>query len=343
MKFETRHLIYFALGALVLLALYAGRSVLTPFVVAAIFAYLLNPAVSFLQRKLKLPRVLSIAVIYVLLIGTLAILTVNVGINLARESEDFAVEARNFIYQTNSEISQLPDWLQPVAIDVFDSVRSSLLLPNRRVAAYLPGALNRTLSVLVFLVATFYLLKDGHFFLSGILGLFPKVVKKELEEISLKINQVLGNYLRGQVFLIIFMSVLTYIGLLLIGVRYALILAIFTGFAEIVPFIGPVVAAGVAVIVAYTDQFSRLGPTPLLDVIAVISLYTVLRQLEDLFVIPQVMGRATKLHPLVVLFAVLAGGHLFGIFGYLVAVPVVASLKVIFDHLLALWTPNERA
>lgn len=338
MKIETRQLVLIVLGIIAAVIVYIGRPVLMPFFLAGIFAYLLNPAVSFLTSRFKLPRTLSIVLIYVVLIGLLAITIVNVSVGLARESDDFAFEARNFIHQTNSQINTLPTWAQPVALDIFESIRSSLLLPNRRISTYLPGALDRTLSALVFLVATFYFLKDGHYFINGFMELFPKSLREEIQEIFVKINRTLGNYLRGQLLLMIIMSVFTYIGLSLIGVRYALILSIFTGFAEIVPFVGPIAAAVVAMIVAFTDQASHISQIPLLDVVAVASLYTILRQLEDLFIIPQVMGKVTKLHPLVILFSVLAGGHFFGVIGYLIAVPFVASLRIvlahIFDHLI---------
>ena len=130
------------------------------------------------------------------------------------------------------------------------------------------------------------------------------------------------------------MSVLTYMALSILGVPYALILAVFTGFAEIIPFIGPVIAASIAVFVAATDTTIRFGLTPFTEMLLVIGIYTVLRQMEDLFIIPNVMGRLTKLHPLAVLFAVLAGGHLFGPIGLVLAVPVAATIKVVVEYLL---------
>lgn len=332
MKSKEKYLVYGLFIILIAAVVYFGRAVLAPFVIGAIFAYVLNPLVDFLAHKLRLPRGFSVALVYIVLISLFSVVVINVGIRLSEESSEFSQEAKLLLQQTNTQISVLPEWLRPVSIDILESIRASLVFPNRRVVTYLPGAFNRTLSLLVFLISGFYFLKDGKKFKNGILDLFSLKIRTELEEILTKINKVLGDYLRGQLMLIIIMSVLTYLGLLLIGVRYGLILSIFTGFAEIIPFVGPVVAAGVAIIVAFTDQYSRLDPNPILDVIAVASLYTILRQLEDLFIIPQVMGRMTKLHPLVVLFSVLVGGHIFGVVGYLVAVPLTASLKVIFDH-----------
>ncbi len=339
---KNQYLIYAGLAAVCLWFLYLARGAVMPFVLAAAFAYLLNPLVSFLTHKVKLPRNFSIVFIYLVIIGLLAAIVIGVGSNLAYESAQFARETRNLMHETNSAITMLPDWAKPIATDTLESARISLLYPQRRVAEFLPGAVNRTISVLVFLVASFYFLRDGSHFIKGFFSLFPKRVAQEIEEVLGKINGVLGNYLRGQLLLVAIMAALTYIGLSIIGVRYALILSVFTGFAEIVPYVGPVVAALVAMGVAFGDQVSRFNQVPVIDMISVGALYFILRQLEDLFIIPNVLGRLTKLHPLIVMFAVLAGGHLFGLVGYLGAVPVVASLKVVTDHVHQLFEGNKQ-
>lgn len=326
------YLVYVLIAAAVFGLLYLVREAIMPFVLAAGFAYLLNPFVSFLTHRVKLPRNFSIIAIYLVLIGLLTVTVVNISRNLRVESEQFSRETRVFLRDAEASITSLPDWLQPVASDSLESARASLLYPQRRIMAFLPGAANRTISVLVFLVASFYFLRDGHKFIKGFFGLLPAKIAREVETVLIKINRVLGNYLRGQLLLVGIMSTLTYISLTVIGVRYALILSIFTGFAEVIPYVGPIVAAVVAMGVAFADQVSRFNLIPVLDVALVGVVYFILRQLEDLFIIPQVMGRLTKLHPLVIMFAVLTGGRFFGLIGYLVAVPVVASLKVVLDY-----------
>lgn len=336
MKKRNEYLIYGLAAVFGLWFLYWARSATTPFILAAAFAYLLNPFVSLITRWARLPRDLSIVLIYVAIIGLLGTGVVFVTNNLNFESEQFSRETRVIMRDLNSSIADLPGWLQPVVSDSFESIRGSLLYPQKRIAAFLPGAVNRTIGILVFLVASFYFLRDGQRFVKAFFRLFPQNIASEVEEIIFKINGVLGNYLRGQLLLVAIMSTLTFIGLMVIGVRYALILSIFTGLAEIIPFIGPIVAASVAMIVAFADQISRFNFVPAIDLFVVAALYFVLRQLEDLFIIPVVLGRLTKLHPLVVMFSVLAGGHLFGLMGYLAAVPVIASVKVVWDHIKAL-------
>lgn len=323
------------------LFLYLVRSTLMPFVLAAVFAYLLNPLISFLTHRVRIPRSLSIIAIYIILIGALGITLGVVGSNLASESEQFARETRVIMKEANSTISTLPSWLQPIVLDSFESVRTSLLYPQKRITAFLPGAVNRTINMLIFLVASFYFLRDGGTFIKSFFAFLSKKTAAEVETILQKINAVLGSYLRGQLFLVAIMSTLTYVGLTIIGVRYALIISVFTGFAEIIPYVGPIVAAAVAMIVAFTDQISRFNLLPTIDLVTVAVLYFVLRQAEDLFIIPVVLGRLTKLHPLIIMFVVLAGGHVFGLFGFIAAVPVVASLKVVIEHLHSLWTKNQ--
>lgn len=334
MRFSIRYGVYLLLIIAILWIIYLGRGVLPPFILAAGFAYILNPLVGFLTHRTKIPRTLAIALIYLILIGSLALVVLTVGARLAEESESFSVESKNFLHEASLQVTTFPLWLQPVVSDLLITARGTFISGPRHVAAFLPGVVNGTINILVFLIAAFYFLKDGGKFMNAVFNLFPSDLRFEAEVVVKKVNRVLGDYLRAQMFLVIIMSTFTYGGLSILGVRYALILAIFTGFLEIVPFVGPVVAAAVAMVVAYTDGLGSLGLDPFTQVAAVGILYLILRQSEDLFVIPNVLGKMTKLHPLVVLFSVLLAGHLFGVLGVILAVPLVASLKVVLEHAL---------
>ena len=154
----------------------------------------------------------------------------------------------------------------------------------------------------------------------------------EVEILLRKINTVLGGYLRGQIFLIFLVSLVLFIALSILGIRFALIIAIFSGIAEIVPWIGPIVAATVAVIsVLLGGGSANFSLSPIQASIAVVVIYFVVRQVQDYFIVPHVMGRITKLHTLIVLFAVLAGEHTAGILGLLLAVPLAAVLKILLE------------
>jgi len=160
----------------------------------------------------------------------------------------------------------------------------------------------------------------------------PRNYKVEVEILLRKINTVLGGYLRGQIFMVFLVSLVLFIALTILGVKFALILAIFSGIAEIIPWIGPIVAGALAVVSVFlTGGSSSFNLAPLQTSIIVIVVYFVVRQIQDYLIVPHVMGRITKLHPVVVLFAVLVGEHSAGVLGLLLAVPVAAVLKILLE------------
>lgn len=341
MNIKKRDLIYVSIAAATLFILYLGRAVLAPFFLAAAFAYILNPVVTFLNSQIKLPKTLAIVSIYLFLLAAVGGGIFLVWSRYTEESFQFTSEVRVFTEQAGKQIKNLPDFVQPMLTDGLYSIRHTGIFSPQRVSALLPNALSRGASILIFLVAAFYFLKDGHKFITNFLNLLPSDLRFESEIVLRKVNNILGNYLRAQLLLVLIMSVFTFIFLSILGIRYALVLSIFAGIAETIPFVGPVIAAGLAMIIAFATGTNHWGIDPLFLAIIVGLVYTILRQLEDLFIIPQVLGRVTKLHPLLILFVAFLGGHLFGVLGFLIAVPIVASLRVVFDHALDLLNKNQ--
>ncbi len=334
MQARKRDILYAGMALLGLWLIYIERSVLTPFLLAAGFAYILNPFVSILSHKMRLPRTLSIGLVYLVIITILVYSGIFIGERLGRESAELSGEAKVLVRALETQTLSLPDYLQEPVKEIIESTRASLLLAPRKALPYFSTALSKTINFLVFLVAAFYFLKDGQKFIDAWENLFPEDTRVEVEVVLRKINHVLGNYLRAELLLVLIIATLSFIALTLMGVKYALILAVFTGFAELIPYVGLTVATMVAAVVAYFDGVSGLGLSPLYESLVVAAVYIVLDQLKDLFIVPQVLGRTAKLHPLVILLAVLAGGHLFGVIGFIVAVPLVASGKIVLEYAL---------
>jgi len=130
--------------------------------------------------------------------------------------------------------------------------------------------------------------------------------------------------------LVFFVALILFICLTILGVKFSLILAVFSGFAEIVPIIGPIVAVTVAALIGFLGGTASFGLSPIQLVVAIIIVYTVVRQVQDYFITPYVMGKITQLHPLIILFAVIAGGHTAGMVGLILAVPVAGVVKNYF-------------
>lgn len=175
------------------------------------------------------------------------------------------------------------------------------------------------------IVVSFYLLLAHDDMNKGFIRMFPKQNRDEVKDIILRVEDKLGSWLRGQLVLSISVGVLTWIALTVAGVEYALPLAIMAGLLEILPTIGPIIAAVPAVIVA-------LSTSPTLAFIT-IGIYVVIQLLENHILVPRIMAKAVGLNPLVVLLGIIIGAKLLGVAGALLSVPFISLITVIINSI----------
>ncbi len=334
---RIKNIALIVLGIIFLWFLYSIRSILIPFIVAGIFAYIFNPIVSFFYSKFKLPKSITIFSLYFLIVILVTAIGIIVARQLSIESLDF-----NSIIQSNLKIAKietahLPAFIKPIVTDLISSFSHSRFLAFFQ-APYKSIAFSRAISgvvdFIIFIFAGFYFLKDGEDNVRKLLTLFSKNIRSDIENLITKINLVLVDYLRGEILLIFLVSLILYIALLIVGEKFALMIAIFSGFAEIIPVVGPITAGAVAVIIMLLTGNNNFGLNPLDASIIIVLIYLLLRQLEDYLVIPHVMAKITKLNPLLIFFAVIAGGRLAGILGLILAVPITAILRVLIVFFL---------
>lgn len=315
--------------------LHAVQPILSPFILAAIFAYILNPAVNFLQRKFHFSRNISVFVIYTVVVAVLIVVAANAGLRLTRESKELGIELRVMTRSIDEQLDTFPEWGKPIIKDISANINIANIFAPQKIWPYFSGAISGLVSFFIFLIAGFYFLQAGKDWLEKLAEFLPHTNKVDITILFKKANQVLNDYLRGQIFLILLMATVSWLALSFLQVKYALIIGIFTGFAEIIPIIGPIAAGTMAVVVAIFDGVASLGLPPLFQGLVVAAIYFLFRQIEDVFVIPHVLGHATRLHPLVVLFAVMAGGHLWGILGMILAVPIAALIRILLEFALS--------
>jgi predicted PurR-regulated permease PerM len=327
--------------ALTILLLLAVEDVLTPFIAAIITAYLFNPLITFLNRRTHIGRAFWILVLYI----TVGVLLYGLGrfcgpiiAHQYRELRDRLIPS--IIYDLN----QLPanqsiefggleiniGALEGPVVEFLKNLGTSL---PERVPQLVFSALESVLLFVTYFIITFYLLLQTEQIVGKFYSLVPAPYRVEIRGLGQRIDEILGGYIRGTLLLIPIMSVLTYIALTILGVRYAPVIAIVSGVLEIIPLVGPWSAAGIAMLVALFQITAPFGwPTWVLALV-VGAAYFVLRMFEDNFIIPQVVGHAVHLHPVLVLFAILAGGALGGPFGLLVAIPVAAIVRLLLRYL----------
>jgi predicted PurR-regulated permease PerM len=200
-----------------------------------------------------------------------------------------------------------------------------------RVAMSLLGGI---LDTIFTLILALYITADSKRIVSYLQAFAPVDRRVQAARISERIGQRLGGWLRGQLLLSAIIGTMTLIGLSLIGVHYAVLLAFLAAIGEVIPMVGPIFSAIPAVIIAFTQS-------PVHGLLT-LGLYVLVQQLENNLVVPKVMSRAVELHPLVVMLALLAGSQLMGITGAILSVPVAAALAVIVDEVRREWVANER-
>ena len=324
----------FAVAALYIV--YRAGDIVRPFVWAGVLAFVLLPVVSLLERRLSLPRTAAAAIVFLGLLAAiigggrlLVPLALDQLRDLQRTLPTLVANAQNTLAETADQIG-LED-LDALIVN-FAGIGDLTQMVARGAVPFIVGLGHFLLELLVFLIATFFLLRDAPRLLQWFRRILPPSQRNELIPLFSQVNALLGRYVRGQMFLIGVMSTATFIGLSILQVPFVLLLAVMTGVLEVIPIVGPITAGAIACLVALGHP-APWGLSQIWYVAIVAVMYTVLRHAEDYFVIPLVIGRIVKLHPAVVIFSLLTGGALFGLLGVLVAVPVAATLRLVLIYL----------
>lgn len=322
-----------ALGAAVLVVLWLARGIIGPFVVAAVLAYAFSPVVSAVAEKTHAPRALVVGVGFALVLGLIAALAVIAAERAGSELQYLSSGGSDVIATALRKLfgDQLVVAGQTYqTADLATQIRASLLgmIQTPSDAIHMAEqAVNVALQTVLALIVTFYLLLDGRRFGQFALRFLDRSQRADALRIGHRIHVVLGRWLRGQLLLIGLVAVVLYVILgPILGVPYALALAILSGAFEIIPLVGPIIAAGLAGTVAFATRGTD-------TMIVVLVVYLVVRQIEDQIVMPLVIGRAVHLHPVVTIFAVLVGLSVWGVLGGLLGVPVAAALNVTLHEL----------
>ena len=293
--------------------IYLIRDLLLILFVAVILMSALSPVVKFLT-KFRMPKSLSIAITYIIIIAFVSGL--------------FAIVVPPLLEETRRLFQTLPPhldrFLEIVAIDK-SVLRSQLSDLSRNAFSITLSIFDNILTIIFLLVLTFYLMLERENLEERSASLF--IGREErVKKLVIQIEEKLGSWFRGQLFLSLVIGLLTYIGLLILGIPYALPLAVVAGALEVVPVIGPIISAIPAVLIALTIS-------PILS-LGVVAIYFIIQQLENNLIVPQVMQRAVGLNPLVVILAIAIGSRLLGFAGALLAVPIVVVGQIIVTEII---------
>src|SRR2546428_5277512 len=337
----TKLIVIAAIFVAALFVLWRAGDIVQPFLWATILSYILLPVVGALERRFSLPRTVAALVVFV---GLLAVIFGGARLIVPRLTDNGRDLGNNWPALVANAEQTISDTLDNLGLgDLNDAVVGPSLqdlerqlagMASRNALPFVVGAGHFLLDFLIFLITTFLLLRDAPKLLAFVRRNLPRDHRTDLLRVLGDTNAMLGRYIRGQLILVTLMSSVTTIGLTILGVPYSVLLGLTTGVLETIPFVGPITAGAIACLVALGHP-NPFGWSQLAYVAVVAVMYTILRHAEDYLVIPTVIGRAVRLHPAIVIFALLSGGAAFGLLGIVLAVPVAATLRLVLIYVRA--------
>jgi predicted PurR-regulated permease PerM len=306
--------------------------ILTPFLIGALLAYLVDPLVTQLMR-LHLPRLLSVIIIFSLLFLVITLLILFLVPVIQTQIENlFEALPKIMAWLQGTVIPWVSNQLgvhEPNAGTIKTALFDHFTKPGDTVEKFFNTLLRsgfilveRLIHLILIPVVTFYLLLDWKKIIKSVNNLIPRRIEPTVVKLIKECDAVLSAFFRGQLIVMLTMGVLYSIGLTLIGLRIGLILGLIIGVISIVPYLGIIIGIVAASVAAYV-QFNTFSSVLLVWLVFIIG-----HMLEHMYLTPKLVGNRIGLHPVAVIFAILAGGKLFGFFGVLLALPAAAVIMV---------------
>lgn len=320
-------MILLAIGSIFIL--YTARGILTPFLIGAVIAYILNPLVDSLERR-GAPRVAGIVIVYAFVSIIFTLISVYLipitTRQLERMSEDFPTQIRSL------ELLVTDLYARYHTVPLPESVRESLDSIVQQWEGFLASTVSRAIDATVGLlhqlpnlvlapVLAFYFSRDKDEIRRKVISWIPAKSREEVSNLLGEIDAVVGGFVRGQLLVAMVMVALISIGLWLTGIEFWFPIGVAAGILDVIPYFGPLLGAIPALVIAVLKS-------PLRAVYVVI-VFAVANQIESAVLTPRIVSGYVGLHPLVVIFALMLGARMFGLLGMMVAVPVAGMIRVI--------------
>ncbi|NWJ44622.1 MAG: AI-2E family transporter [Chloroflexi bacterium] len=338
-----RLIVFIVVGLLVAFFLKIGE-ILPPFIWALVTAFIFNDPIKYLTWRTGKPRWVWSAVLYLIFFVVLVLVIAWLVPAVRQEAKILSEDVPKIQQSVKDNLGANPtvniagiEVQSDTVISAVDGVVNRLPEIAQEIGPkLLSGTFRFLIDFLLYLIATFYFLLMGARPLLHFLDTLPLMARNEMLDLFERADRVLGAYIKAQFFLVLIMSVSSFIIMEILGIRYAILLAIMVGVLELIPFVGPYLAIGISCLVAYFQphganlSFGLDGV--MLAIVVAIALF-ILRQIEDYLVIPNLVGKILELPPLLVIFSTIAGAALLGPMGLLLSVPVVAVLKIVIGYL----------
>lgn len=304
---------------------------LTPFIIAGFITYLLHPIIEKLHKS-GVPRPLAIFIIYLFFFGGVGYglykgipLFIEQLKDLSEHLPEFTQMYRGWVAEVHNQTSSLPNGVHERIEYGINKLEATLEAGLTSIMSSFKGILNYIILFVTIPFIVFYMLKDFRLIEKSAAFLTPSKWHESGKRFLHDVDESLGNYIRGQLFVCLIIGTLAALTLWLFKVPYPLLLGIIIGLTNVIPYFGPIIGAVPAAIIAATISVKL--------VLIVLAVIFALQFLEGNVLSPLIVGKTLHIHPLFIMLSLLIGGEVGGIIGLILAVPILAVLKVTILHL----------
>ena len=311
--------------------LYSLHQIITILVIAFLLAYILEPIASFLEAK-GLSRAFATTIIFILIFLILGLASWLIIPGLFNEL--FALQNRiaakgsaDFIHSIEKFINSNFAFIDLESLDLQQKVDELLVNFADQLLSIISNALSIISAIVIIPFIVFFLIKDGRTMKKSFISYVPNRYFEMTLNVLHKIDLQLGGYLRGQFIEAFVVGILSVIALWLLDVQYFILIGAFAGLANMIPYVGPVAGAVPAILVTIVNGGDSA------KILYIIGAFAAVQLIDNVVLQPMVLSKSVNLHPLIIVLAVLIGGHFFGLLGMLLAVPASGIIKVTSNEL----------
>lgn len=306
-------------------------------IISMVLAYLINPLVIHLE-KYNMKRGTAVLFIYALVLGLILILSFIIIPKTGKEIKrlfkllpDYFHSISRLIdnfyikyYESMDNMPPIFQGLDEIIIGNMEKLEKSISLNISRFIEGVIFTFSKIISLILIPILVFYFIKDQDYFKEKIYYMLPENSRKEIKTLIIEIDKVLGQFIRGRLILALYVGITTTALLLLFRIDFALIIGLITGIADIIPYLGPFLGFLPAVFFAFLKS-------PIIA-IWVGLIFLGIQWIENNVLAPKIIGKSIGIHPITVLLALVLGGGIFGVFGMILSIPFIATMKILYNY-----------
>jgi predicted PurR-regulated permease PerM len=339
---STKYIVFALMFVAIVATIYFVRPLIGPLIISAILAFVLTPLVERLASYRRLRRDVAVVIVYIIfLVLVIAIpssvlpFVVPQLLNLSFDLLEIEQQIEVFLSRTIT-LGGFSFSLPALIPEDLNQFLQDFIIQASSGAFNRIGEITSNLAwLLVILVATFYFLKDSARLSNWFIELLPQEYHEDARKFVAQMNRIWGAFLRGQLILVLLITITTSVTMSAVGLRGAIAVGILAGILDIIPSLGPLVAGVIAGLVALIFGSSYLGVSNVIFAVIVVAIFFLIQQVENIWWRPQIMGQTLRLHPGLVFVGVIGALALSGILGALVIIPLMATIGVLGKYIKA--------